>query len=79
MQLLRIAKGQAGGRYRNPLIHIPAGYMKLLDHPNLTWGYTAEPDPGVNGRTILYPRGKGLGMAHELASFCEAGGAQPAA
>src|SRR5207302_1094485 len=51
---------------RNPLIHIPAGYMKLLDHPVLTWGYTAEPDPGVNGRSILYPRGRVLGGSSSI-------------
>src|SRR5207302_8843738 len=54
----RVLLIEAGPRDRNPLIHIPAGYMKLLDHPVLTWGYTAEPDPGVNGRSILHPRGR---------------------
>src|ERR1700751_256523 len=51
----------AGGPDCNPLIHIPAGYIKLMDHPTLTWGFKAEPDPGVNGRAILYPRGRVLG------------------
>ena len=40
---------EAGGRDWNPLIHIPAGYMKLMDHPTLTWGFKAEPDPGSTG------------------------------
>jgi choline dehydrogenase len=57
----RVMLIEAGGRDWNPLIHIPAGYIKLLDHPNLTWGFKAEPDPGVNGRAILYPRGRVLG------------------
>ena len=42
----RVVLLEAGGRDWNPLIHIPAGYMKLLDHPTLTWGFKAEPDPG---------------------------------
>src|ERR1700760_5155857 len=46
----RVVLVEAGGRNWNPLIHIPAGYMKLLEHPTLTWGFKAEPDPGTNGR-----------------------------
>jgi choline dehydrogenase-like flavoprotein len=57
---------EAGGPDRNPLIHIPAGYMKLLDHPVLTWGYEAEPDPGTNGRAIPYPRGRVLGGSSSI-------------
>ena len=37
----RVVLIEAGGRDRNPLIHIPAGYIKLLDHPTLTWGFNA--------------------------------------
>ncbi len=57
---------EAGERDRNPLIHIPAGYMKLLDHPTLTWGYKAEADPGTNGRAIPYPRGRVLGGSSSI-------------
>src|SRR3984893_10961174 len=57
---------EAGGRDWEPLIHIPAGYMKLMDHPTLTWGFKAEPDPGVNGRAILYPRGRVLGGSSSI-------------
>ena len=62
----RVILIEAGGRDLNPLIHIPAGYMKLLDHPTLTWGYKAEPDDGINGRTINYPRGKVLGGSSSI-------------
>jgi choline dehydrogenase len=62
----RVVLVEAGGPDRNPLIHIPAGYMKLLDHPVLTWGYQAEPDPGTNGRTIPYPRGRVLGGSSSI-------------
>src|SRR3984957_15139320 len=57
---------EAGGRDWNPLIHIPAGYMKLLDHPTLTWGYKAEADAGTNGRAINYPRGRVLGGSSSI-------------
>ena len=62
----RVLLLEAGGRDWNPLIHIPAGYIKLLDHPTLTWGFKAEPDPGVNGRAILYPRGRVLGGSSSI-------------
>jgi choline dehydrogenase-like flavoprotein len=62
----RVVLLEAGGPDWNPLIHIPAGYMKLMDHPRLTWGFTAEPDPGVNGRAILYPRGRVLGGSSSI-------------
>jgi choline dehydrogenase len=62
----RVVLIEAGGPDRNPLIHVPAGYMKLLDHPTLTWGYHAEPDPGTNGRAIPYPRGRVLGGSSSI-------------
>jgi choline dehydrogenase-like flavoprotein len=57
---------EAGGRDWSPYIHIPAGFMKLLDHPSFTWGFHAEPDPGTAGRAILYPRGKVLGGSSSI-------------
>ncbi len=62
----RVVLLEAGGRDWNPLIHIPAGYMKLLDHPTLTWGFKAEPDPGTAGRAIAYPRGRVLGGSSSI-------------
>ncbi len=62
----RVVLIEAGGRDRNPLIHIPAGFMKLLDHPTLTWGFKAEADPGTNGRPIPYPRGRVLGGSSSI-------------
>jgi len=57
---------EAGGHDRSPYIHIPAGFMKLLDHPTFTWGFHAEPDAGTAGRAILYPRGKVLGGSSSI-------------
>ena len=57
---------EAGGRDRNPLIHIPAGFFKMLDHPTLTWKYRSEPDPGTNGRAINYTRGKVIGGSSSI-------------
>ena len=57
---------EAGGRDWNPLIHIPAGFFKMLDHNTLTWKYRAEPDPGTNGRAIVYTRGKVIGGSSSI-------------
>jgi choline dehydrogenase-like flavoprotein len=62
----RVLLIEAGGRDWNPLIHIPAGYMKLLDHRRLTWGFRAEPDPGTAGRAISFPRGRVLGGSSSI-------------
>jgi choline dehydrogenase len=62
----RVILIEAGGRDWNPLIHIPAGFMKMLDHPRLTWGFKAEADPGTAGRSILYPRGRVLGGSSSI-------------
>jgi len=57
---------EAGGRDWNPLIHIPAGFFKMLDHDALTWKFRAEPDPGTNGRAIVYTRGRVLGGSSSI-------------
>jgi len=62
----RVILIEAGGRDWNPLIHIPAGYMKLLQHPTLTWGYKAQTSASLNGREIPYPRGKVLGGSSSI-------------
>lgn len=62
----RVILIEAGGRDLHPLIHIPAGYLKLLNHPRLTWGYTADTAASLNGRRIPYPRGKVLGGSSSI-------------
>jgi len=57
----RVLLLEAGPPDIHPLIHIPAGMMKLHRHPRLNWNFFAEPDPGVGGRAIHWPRGKVLG------------------
>jgi choline dehydrogenase len=62
----RVLLIEAGGRDWNPLIHIPAGFMKMLDHDTLTWKFRAEPDPGTNGRAIVYTRGRVIGGSSSI-------------
>ena len=62
----RVILLEAGGKDWNPYIHIPAGYIKLLDHPTLTWGFKAAKESGLNGREIPYPRGRVLGGSSSI-------------
>jgi choline dehydrogenase len=57
---------EAGPPDRSPYIHIPAGYLKLINHPELSWRYSSEPDPQLQGRTIAYPQGRMLGGTGSL-------------
>jgi choline dehydrogenase len=52
---------EAGPDLHHPWIRIPAGVMKLLRHPTLDWNYQTEPDPGIAGRSLHWPRGRVVG------------------
>ncbi len=52
---------EAGGRDKDPWLHIPVGYFKTIHKPNLGWGYKTDPEPELNGRQVLWPRGRVLG------------------
>jgi choline dehydrogenase len=52
---------EAGGQDNYFWIDIPVGYLYTIGNPRTDWCYTIEPDPGLNGRTIGYARGKVLG------------------
>jgi choline dehydrogenase len=52
---------EAGPPDRDPMIHIPAGVLHLLNHPKINWNYNSEGEPGTAGRPLTWPRGKTLG------------------
>ena len=52
---------EAGGRDNYHWVHIPMGYLYCIGNPRTDWMYRTEEDPGLNGRSLLYPRGKLLG------------------
>ena len=52
---------EAGGKDDYPWIHIPVGYFKTMHNPRTDWCFVTEPDAGLGGRAINYPRGKTLG------------------
>ena len=57
---------EAGGRDRNPWIHIPLGFGKLVPNPKVNWGYETEPESRLNGRRLSWPRGKVLGGSSSI-------------
>ena len=57
---------EAGPSDWNPMIHIPAGFMKTIANPSVNWLYQSEPCPGTNGRIIPMPRGKVLGGSSSI-------------
>ncbi|MEA1081179.1 GMC family oxidoreductase [Marinobacter qingdaonensis] len=57
----RVLLIEAGGRDNYHWIHIPVGYLYCIDNPRTDWRFRTEPDPGLNGRSLIYPRGKTLG------------------
>ena len=63
---VRVTLLEAGPPDRNPWIHIPVGYFKTMHNPTVDWCYRTEPDPGLNGRAIDWPRGKVLGGSSSL-------------
>ncbi len=52
---------EAGGKDDYFWIDIPVGYLYTIGNPRTDWCYRIEPDPGLNGRTIGYARGRVLG------------------
>ncbi len=57
---------EAGGKDDWIWIHIPVGYLYCINNPRADWCYQTEPEPGLNGRAIRYPRGKVLGGSSSI-------------
>ncbi|MBV8119164.1 MAG: GMC family oxidoreductase N-terminal domain-containing protein [Alphaproteobacteria bacterium] len=57
----RVALLEAGPRDWHPMIHIPAGALRLRANPLVNWNYYTEPEPGAGQRRLHWPRGRVLG------------------
>jgi choline dehydrogenase len=57
---------EAGGRDDYLWIHIPVGYLHCINNPRTDWLYRTEADPGLDGRSLIYPRGKVLGGSSSI-------------
>jgi choline dehydrogenase len=62
----RVLLLEAGPADRNPWIHIPIGYAKLFSNAKVNWLYQSEPEPELNNRRIIQPRGKVLGGSSSI-------------
>ncbi len=52
---------EAGGQDDYLWVHIPVGYLYCIGNPRTDWLFRTEAEAGLNGRSLLYPRGKTLG------------------
>ena len=57
----RVALLEAGGKDSYLWIHIPIGYLYTQNNPRTDWCFQTEPEAGLNGRALAYPRGRVLG------------------
>ncbi len=66
----RVLLLEAGGKDRNPFIHMPAGLWRLRDNTRVNWNYETEPEPHLAGRRLYWPRGKVLGGSSAINAMC---------
>ncbi len=57
---------EAGPADKNLWIHVPLGYGKLFQDPTVNWMYQTEPEPELNNRSVIAPRGKVLGGSSSI-------------
>ena len=62
----RVLLLEAGGRDNWIWFHIPVGYLFAIGNPRSDWMFKTEPEPGLNGRSLNYPRGKVIGGSSSI-------------
>ncbi len=62
----RVLLLEAGGRDRNPWIHVPAGFARLFSDSRTNWADLSAPEPELGGRQIYFPFGKVLGGSSSI-------------
>jgi choline dehydrogenase len=62
----RVLLIEAGGSDDRFLIRMPLGMLRAFRDPALTWGYTSEPEPHLDGRTLMVARGRVLGGSSSI-------------
>jgi choline dehydrogenase len=70
----RVLLLEAGGRDNWIWFHVPVGYLFTIANPRSDWMFRTEVEPGLNGRSLLYPRGKVIGGSSAInAMICMRG------
>src|SRR5215467_2257528 len=62
----RVLLIEAGGHDRYFWVHVPLGYGKLFNDARVNWLYSSEPEPELDDRRIIQPRGKLLGGSSSI-------------
>jgi choline dehydrogenase len=62
----RVLLLEAGGESDWIWFHVPVGYLFLIGNPRADWMFETEADPGLNGRSLKYPRGRALGGSSSI-------------
>ncbi|MXZ81372.1 MAG: choline dehydrogenase [Gammaproteobacteria bacterium] len=62
----RVLLLEAGPDDGNPWLHIPVGYARTFHDSRFNWKFSTSPDPGINGRTSYWPRGRVLGGSSSI-------------
>ena len=57
---------EAGGNDNWIWFHIPVGYLFAIGNPRADWMFVTEPEEGLNGRSLNYPRGKVIGGSSSI-------------
>ena len=62
----RVLLVEAGGRANSVLVRMPAAFSYAMNIGRLNWSYVSAPEPGLDGRCLACPRGKGLGGSSSI-------------
>ncbi|MBE1284532.1 MAG: choline dehydrogenase [Rhodobacteraceae bacterium] len=57
---------EAGPKDTSPLFHVPAAMRYAYNAPKYNWNYETEPEPYLNNRVLVQPRGKVLGGSSSI-------------
>jgi choline dehydrogenase len=61
---------EAGGSDLSVIVAMPAALTMPMNTKRFNWGMVTEPEPGLNGRCINLPRGKGMGGSSSINGMC---------
>ncbi|MFO1133389.1 MAG: choline dehydrogenase [Hyphomicrobiales bacterium] len=67
---LRILVLEAGGSEKAVIVDMPAALSIPMNTRRFNWGMRTEPEPGLDGREVNLPRGKGLGGSSSINGMC---------
>lgn len=67
---LRILVLEAGGSEKAVIVDMPAALSIPMNTRRFNWGMKTESEPGLDGREVNLPRGKGLGGSSSINGMC---------